>query len=451
MSHQLDLPLDQPSQPWMGIVVCALAGLLSLGCAAVTNPVANGIPVRILPEELKAESREGLEQIPLTALRQAPPEEYILAAGDTLGVYVEGILGEAESPPPVNLPDSPELPPSIGYPFPIRDDGTISLPYVGSVEVAGLTVEQAEQAVVDAYLKKEILRPDDQRILVSLLRSRTVRVLVLREDSPGSQVSLQNQSLLGLGTTTTTIGGGGRATGDVVELPAYQNDVLSALARSGGLPGLESNQEIVIQRGYWDATQKHPDDANAFPPPAFDPEKPRVIRIPLRIRPGQPLPFNPRDVILQTGDIISIRGRDPEFYYTGGLIPSAEHPLPNNYDLTVMEAVLKSRGPLLNGGINSNNLNGAVVGAGIGNPSPNLVTVLRKTPNGGLAMIRVEIDAALRDPRQDLLVQAEDVLILQETPDQGITRYMTQIFNFNIFGRAANHTDAQVTGTITGP
>ncbi|MBX3424051.1 MAG: polysaccharide biosynthesis/export family protein [Pirellulales bacterium] len=443
--HSTRSPRAALSALAIGVVV------LAAGCAAVTNPVAHGIPVRILPEELKAASREGFEQTPLTALRQAPPDEYLLDAGDTLGVYVEGILGEAEAPPPVNLPDAPELPPSIGYPFPIRSDGTISLPYVGSIKVAGMPVADAEKQVVDAYLKKEILRPDDQRILVSLLRSRTIRVLVMREDSPNNQVSLQNQSLLGLGTTTTTIGGGRRSSGEVVELPAYQNDVLSALARTGGLPGLESNQEVVIQRGYWAPSQGGDAAAALLADSTRGGEPSRTIRIPLRIRPGEPLPFRPEDVILKTGDIVSVRGRDPEFYYTGGLLVSGEYPLPNNYDLTVVEAVLKARGPLLNGGINTNNLNGAIVGAGIGNPSPNLITVLRRMPGGGQAMIRVDIDEALRDPRQDLLVQAEDVLILQETPDQAITRYMTQVFQFNFFGRLINRSDAQGSVSASAP
>jgi hypothetical protein len=68
----------------------ALFALLSSGCAALTNPIVNGVPVRILPDELLAESREGLEPIPLTTLRQQPPEKYLLAAGDTLGVYIDG-------------------------------------------------------------------------------------------------------------------------------------------------------------------------------------------------------------------------------------------------------------------------------------------------------------------------------------------------------------------------
>ena len=84
------------------------------------------------------------------------------------------------------------------------------------------------------------------------MRPRYVKVLVLRDDSQQRQFSLRTESLLGLGTSTTQIGGGRENTGMVIELPAYQNDVLNALTRTGGLPGLESTQEVIIQRGYWD-------------------------------------------------------------------------------------------------------------------------------------------------------------------------------------------------------
>src|SRR5688500_17428744 len=111
-------------QPFVATMAAACCALFA-GCAALTNPIANGIPVRLLPDELLAESREGYEPILLTTLRQPPPDEYILAAGDTLGIYIEGVLGTSETPPPVNLPESTDLPPSVGYPFPIRDDGTV--------------------------------------------------------------------------------------------------------------------------------------------------------------------------------------------------------------------------------------------------------------------------------------------------------------------------------------
>ncbi len=424
------------------------------GCASITNPVANGVPVRILPDELLAETKEDFEPVPLTLLRQRRPDSYKLGPRDTLGIYIEGILGNEETPPPVNIPSSPDLPPSIGYPFPVRQDGTVSLPYVGAVEVAGLKIEEAEEKVVEAYREKDILRVEDKRILVTLLRPRHIRVLVLREDSRQAQLSLQTSSLRGLGTTQTTLGGGRQAQGQILELPAYENDVLNALAKTGGLPGLESTQEVIIQRGFWDTQGDPSGDHRSYPTEAdmlsVTADK-QIVRIPLRTRPGEPLEFGAQDVILNNGDILVVRGRDPEFFYTGGILPSSEHALPNDYDLTVIEALLKSRGALNNGGINSGNFNGALIGSGVGNPSPSLLTVLRKTPQGGQVAIRVDLNEAMRDPRENILVQAEDVLLLQETPNEAATRYVGQILRFNFFGRFINRNNFQGSATAVLP
>ena len=438
--------------------VAAFAGLIALGfsgCAALTNPVANGIPVRILPNELLAESNEGFENLPLTTLRQPPPERYVLAAGDTLGIYIEGVLGSAETPPPVNVSESSDTPPSIGYPFPIRGDGTISLPYVQPVKVAGLTIEGAEKAVVQAYLDKAILRPEDRRILVSLMRPRHIRVLVIRDDSQQRQVTLQSSSLRGLTSTQTSIGGGNEGNGMVIELAAYENDVLNALTRSGGLPGLESTQEVIIQRGYWNGEGELGGAGMCYPTEAdlsnTGDSSRHILHIPMKIRPGEPLGFGPKDVILNEGDILIVRARKPEFFYTGGLLPSQEMPMPNDYDLTAVEAVMKVQGPILNGALNSSNISGAVISPGLGNPSPSLLTVLRQMPNGGQVNIRVDLNLATRDPRENLLIQAGDVLILQETTDEAVTRYLTQVFQVNFFGRFLNRTNAQGSATIVAP
>ncbi len=436
-STQNAVKFSTTSRRYYGPLACLAISLLMTGCAAISNPVANGVPVRILPDELLAETKENYGPVPLTLLRQRRPENYKLGPRDTLGIYIEGILGNEETPPPVNIPSSPDMPPSIGYPFPVRQDGTISLPYIGAIKVEGLHIEEAEEKVVDAYREKDILRVEDKRILVTLLRPRHIRVLVLREDSRQAQLSLQSSSLRGLGTSNTTLGGGRQAEGQILELPAYENDVLNALAKTGGLPGLESTQEVIIQRGFWDTQGDPSGDHRDYPSEADvlagSTNKKRVVRIPLRTRPGEPLKFGPQDVILNHGDILVVRGRDPEFFYTGGILQSGEHALPNDYDLTVIEAMLKSRGPLDNGGINSGNFNGALVGAGVGSPSPSLLTVLRKTPHGGQVAIRVDLNEAMRDPRENILIQAEDILVLQETPNEAATRYISQVLRFNFF------------------
>src|SRR2546425_8793389 len=80
------------------------------GCASLTNPVANGVPVRRLPPELLGEAKEGARPLPLTLLRQKPPDPYRLAPDDVIGVWVEGALGEKGQIPPYNFPESKSLP-----------------------------------------------------------------------------------------------------------------------------------------------------------------------------------------------------------------------------------------------------------------------------------------------------------------------------------------------------
>ncbi len=319
------------------------------------------------------------------------------------------------------------------------------------MDVDGLTIEQAEQKVIEAYLKKEIIREEDYRIIVTLLRPRYERVLVVREDAAQSSVSFSNQGLIGFGSQTT-ISSGSSATGQVVELPAYENDVLNALARTGGLPGPDAVQEVVIYRhGRKDRKGQIAQlDQYEFP---CDPRMNGgdVVRIPLEVPPGMPRRINPDHIILQTGDIVTVRAREPELYYTGGLIPSGEFQLPFDRDITIVEALLKARAPVVSGGLSTSNLSGSFLTAGIGVPSPSLVSVIRKTPGGTQVVIRVDVDEALRDPRQNLLVQAEDVLIMQETEDEALTRYITNQISFDFFFRYLDRRDASGTGAILFP
>lgn len=333
----------------------------------------------------------------------------------------------------------------------MRGDGTLSLPFLGEVNVDGLTIEAAEQKVIDAYLQKKIIREEDYRIIVTLLRPRYERVLVVREDAAQSSVSFSNQGLIGFGSTTT-ISGGSPATGQVVELPAYENDVLNALARTGGLPGPDAVQEVIIYRhGRSDRNRKvvQP-DTHEFP------SDPRlnggdIVRIPLEVPSGMPRRINPDHIILQTGDILTVRAREPELYYTGGLIPSGEFQLPFDRDITVVEALLKARAPVVSGGLSTSNLNGAIINNGIGLPSPSLVSIIRKTPSGSQLVIRVDLNEALRDPRQNILVMAEDVLIMQEQQDEALSRYITNAVQLDFFFRYLDRQDASGSGAILLP
>src|SRR5262245_47996866 len=123
--HRPDLTCRRPALLAAGLGLVLLSG----GCAAVTNPAADGIPVRRLPPAAFGENRSDIQQVPLTALTPPPAGTYKLAPGDILGVFVEGILGERGGQPPVRPQEQGStLPPGIGYPIPVRDNGTVPLP-----------------------------------------------------------------------------------------------------------------------------------------------------------------------------------------------------------------------------------------------------------------------------------------------------------------------------------
>ncbi|MDB5387602.1 MAG: sugar transporter substrate-binding protein [Planctomycetaceae bacterium] len=396
------------------------------GCASLTNPVAGGIPVRLVPPELLAEARDQKRTVPLAWLRRPPVKDYRLGPGDILGIYIDGVLGDRGTLPPVMVPDATNLPPSVGVPIPVREDGTLPLPLVTPVKVEGLTVLEAEQAIIEAYsIKRKIVRLDTERILVTLMRPRYERILVIRQDNPhelATATTLGTGNFRGLSNLATTATTPHAGTGTIVDLPANENDVLNVITRTGGLPGQTALNEIVIQRGGLRA------DDN---PEIGATDGTETVRIPLRVNPGERPKFKPEDVILRTGDIVFIEARLAEVYYTAGLLGAREIPLPRDVDITAVEAIARSGGPLVNGGINSSNLSGQIVSRGIGNPSPSLLSVLRHTPDGRQVNIRVDLNRALQDPSENLLIQAGDVLVLQETPGEATARFLTNVVTFN--------------------
>ena len=112
------------------------------------------------------------------------------------------------------------------------------------LRVRGLTIAQVRRALRNAYTRgpKAVLQPGRDHIHVSLQRPRTVRVIVIREEAGNVQ---GNRGPAG----TVNFEIDKRGTGRVVELPAHRNDVLNALAETGGLPGLDAENVIYVIRG----------------------------------------------------------------------------------------------------------------------------------------------------------------------------------------------------------
>ena len=400
--------------------------LLCSGCQSLGLNIP-AVPVNRLPADYLKRPNKDMQQLSISRLRQRPPVTYELAPGDVLGIYIESVIGKSDEAPPVHFPTQGDQAPAIGYPVPVREDGTLALPLVDPIDVEGMTVEECTEEIRRAYtLDKEILKRGKDKIIVTLMRRRMFRVLVIREESGGKENVTK------------------RGTGVVVDLPAYENDVLHALNMTGGLPGLDARNEIIIIRGGCESGAEYDDFVSELKsrkqpcectPEAPDP--PNMLRIPIRFFPGQVPHFVEDDIILDTGDIVYIPARDNDRYYTGGVLRGGEFLLPRDYDLDVLGAVAVAGGSIGSGGtgIGSGQGGGGQGGGGGGGRTtgctPSDLIVLRKIGCNGQVPIRINLKQALTDPSQRILVQPEDTLILRYTIAEEIYNAALNLISFN--------------------
>lgn len=400
------------------------------GCTALFSPI-DTIPASRIPAQFLAEPQADKVPIDVARLRQTKPEFYTLDADDVLGVFVEGVLGAFEDAPPVQLPapDS-DLPPAIGYPVPIREDGTLSLPLVKPIPVRGLTIQQAEALIQRAYRGgPEPILKEDGRIIVTLMRERTYRVFVVRQDNSNSQRGNQFQGQARSVGVTDRSDQSGR--GFVLQLPAYKNDVLNALSQTGGLPGVNAKAEVRVLRGdridmarrdeqLQEFARTNP--ASSFPydiiPKIAD--ESNSISIPMRLKPGEVPNIVPDDIILRDGDIVYVDTRETDVYYTGGLLGGGEFTLPRDYDLDVLAAV-----SIAGTGIATTQRAG---GLGSQNVPPTELIVLRRIPGKRQIAIRIDLNDTINDPRQRLLVKPGDTLLLRYKPQEEVINFATNVF-----------------------
>lgn len=464
MSNQND---NQPVQTLnrFCLLCLALFSLWTSGCTQIVAPI-DAIPADRVPKELLVQPSNNTRQLDFARLRRPPEKEYTLDKGDVLGVFIDGVLGNLNEAPPIRLPDGvTDLPPAIGYPVPVRDNGTLPLPLIEPIYVKGMTVEEAESAIRRAYAAAGVLqnrtekkadedapKGDDAatdaakparedisevRTIVTLMKERTYRILVVRQDNFANAT---NEMQNGLSVQRTVTAG----LGTVLQLPEGKNDVLQALSMTGGLPGFRAKNEVKIYRGgtEQDYAQKdrrildhyrkyHMNSDPCFVPPAM-PDVDSSVRIPMRLGPGEIPKFKPEDVILGDGDIVVVESREKEVFYTGGLLGGGEYPLPRDYDLDVLTAMSIAKQGF---GALEQNRGGAGNGIAqsVGNIPPGQLIVLRELPGNRQVAIEVDLTEAINDPKSRILVAPGDKLILRHKPLEEVMNFgLGTFFTFGI-------------------
>lgn len=391
------------------------------GCHLVSS-AEHAIPAHRLDPSLFDCPRESMVQISYAALGQDRPAEHLIGAGDTLSVFIFGVFPPNEDETPVQQrtqavnqryypPRGTEVGPATGLPLRVDERGMIELPLIGAIPLAGKTIPETTELIRQAYRAKDILKEGNERINVGLQIPRVRRVVVLREDTPNEAVALvppqANDEVH-------------RGSGQVIDLPIYENDVLHALAATGGLPGTDAARELYVIRreaaqntAFMNAQTLQTLTTGA----AGVSVNPNIIRIPLAVQPCDVTTILPESTILHDGDVLFVPRRH-EYFVTGGLLPGSRIALPRDEDIDVIEAIAMATGsaggPL--------GLSGAVLANG--NPGyireATRVMVLRKLTDGRQITIRVDLDRAMKDSKERIRIQPDDVVMVHQKPTGSI-------------------------------
>lgn len=225
---------------WKGFLVAGALLLASVGCHHVAHnglghrPVENDATSHVAVPPPGAVPRE-LDKIVLPPYVIEAPDQLLIEVIQRSKVPELDDKGNERKDPKTGetiykpLPVTDGLPvQAISGPFQVRLDGTVGLGFWGSVPVAGLTLDQAANAIRNHLLQQDTLKQFGTR-----LESLTVIVDVIAYNSKRYYI-------------ITDGGGFGE---QVVSLPITGSEtVLDAMSNIGGLSDVSSKRNIWVAR-----------------------------------------------------------------------------------------------------------------------------------------------------------------------------------------------------------
>ena len=406
-------------------------------CALLTgchlSPHNSAISPLDLPIEFQADSRSSLVPLDHRLLGDMIPEEHIVGAGDVLGVYVADVIGKRDDLPAVSYPHfrnrNAPVEPFVGQPVKVETDGAIQLPYISPIKVEGMTLPQVRAAIRQAYsIETDFLKEGRDNTLVTLITPRFCRIHVFRQDTRYNVPGLQRPEEFEISR---------RWAGTILYLEPKEATVITALLQTGGLPGIDARNEIWVMKRVSDeeaANARLPIDESKIVgelPIMLPKANTKLIRIPLHLAPGQPLPFDTDDVILGDGDVVFLPQRDGDVFLTGGLLGGGRFPLARDRDIDILEAIAICTGNPLGPAGDMNNVVRFRSGPGNVIP-PTDVVVIRRRSETEQIKIRVDLRKAMDDPSERLIIAPGDLILLYYRPKELAGNVLLNLFDYNL-------------------
>ena len=323
----------------VAIALIHMAMLLSLmGCKSIADYQANS-----LPAEFRAAAPES-DVVDLTRVAHQSINANQIYVGDTLDVSVS--TGIEENGPQV-------------WSLRVDNGGEVSVPVVGLVRVAGLAPNEAEVAIRQASLQREIYR--DPYVSVLVKQRQTISVRVAGEvEKPG-----------------------------IYELPAAGSDVLAALVAAGGMSE-DAGSVLEI---------RHPNRSiqNGVALASYQTNSESIERV-MQVDLRESATKQSRDFRVEYGSVIMVMPKPKHSISVIGLVRKPDsYEYPPDETLRVLDAIAMA------GGLNLN--------------VANKIHVIRDIPDrNDPVVIEISFKRAKSDGDENLVLQPGDTVVVEETP-----------------------------------
>lgn len=339
---------------------CLMVGLLlpmaTTGCAMMGS-AGEHYTAATIPENLVAQAYDNPRTVQWTNIAMPAVGSQAIAAGDVLEVTIASGLTTNST---------------VSWPVRVNaETGKATMPGVGSLQLAGMTLEGAEAAVTAACVDRGLFWSPN--VTVTMKQQFKNRVMVL----------------------------GGVKEPGVYDLSRDRSSLLAAIYAAGGLSSdAGSNVEIKSMAG--DATNQ-PAGKNSIRTAGYsltsdDPDNVNSDQI-LRINLVEATQAGSAGYYVADGATVMIEKRDPEPIHVMGLVKK-----PNRYDFPYDREVRVLDAIALAGGLSST--------------VADKVYVIRPLPDdsGQTAVIEVSLMEAKRDASRNIRLGPRDLVSIEHTP-----------------------------------
>ncbi len=320
-----------------------------------------------LPPQFMAPRVSGLQNVDFSQLARTVGDTELLYPGDVVEVSVATGL-EAETVP--------------SWKIRIGENGTADVPLVGSVQIAGLGLTQAEQVIREESIRRGKFVAPNVSLLLDKRRSNRITVVGAVEE-PGTY-----------------------------EIPVTSSDVLSALVQAGGLT---ENAGTVIE-------VRHPPTAIplASGPPGAMADLAGFRRGQQRFLPARTVHIDmeqatksaSNDLQLQDGSTVMVMKQPKRFVHVIGLVKKADQfEMPEGQELRLLDGLALAGGRTLS--------------------IADKVHVIRRVPNQQEpVVINASVSNAKRDASSNIRLAAGDVISVEETPTTFVVGTIREFIRF---------------------